>query len=329
MTLRTFIVLLTGIWAAAFSESAFGQEIRAQASADSLRPGEVFEFRIDFDAARTYDAVIYPDSTFFGREFFVRNKELSRRSRTATYELQFFGTGDMVLDQLAIRAVQAGDTLLLAVPAVGFGFRSVLQPVDNLRPMKPIFEFPYSIQGLIFAFLLAMLAAISAWHIYNRYFRKAPPPPPPVPVAPPVFDNPLKRLERGIAELEQGYAEKKLSVEDLYFKISFLLREYYERVYRFQALEQTSREVLRGLKVRKVPSAHYEKAAQLLTVSDMVKFAGFIPEHDDILSDLQSLRTSAEQLRKQNSGLIQQMEMEHLRLYRVTEPANPAEVPAR
>lgn len=326
MTLRIFIVLLAGIWAAAFTGSAAGQDIRVQASTDSLRPGEVFEFRIDFEAARTYDTVLYPDSTFFGREFFIRNKELSRRSRSATYELQFFGVNDVLLDQLAIRAVQGGDTLLLAVPPTAFGFRSVLQPVDNLRPMKPIFEFPYGIQGLIFAFLLAMLAAISAWHIYTRYFKKPPPPPPAPPAEPPVFDNPLRRLERGIAELESGFAAGSIAAEELYLRLSFLLREYYERIYAFPALEQTSREVLNSLKQRKVAQPHYDTSSQLLNTSDMVKFAGFTPETDDIKTDLEALRAAAAQLKKLNSGLIQQLEMEHLRKYRVTEHVNTREV---
>lgn len=320
--LRFLIVLLLIFALAAVWETAAAQEVRAQASADSLRPGEVFEFRIDFPDARAFSSVIYPDSTFFGRDFFIRNKERSRRGRTATYELQFFGLGDAQLDQLAVRAVQGTDTLFFAVPPVAFAFRSVLQPVDNLRPMKPIFEFPFGIQGLIFAFLLAMLAAISAWHLYTKYFKKAPPPPPPVPVPAPPFDNPLQKLEKGIKELETGFAAGTLTAEDLYFRLSFLLREYYERLYAFPALEQTSREVLKSLKHRKVSQTHYDGVRHLLTISDMVKFAGFVPDTNDINADLQSLREAAAQLRKMNAGLVQQLELEHLRLYRVGESEN-------
>lgn len=325
---RIPLFLFCIFWALSFPATAAAQEIRAGASVDSLSAGAVFEFRIDFPDARIYNSVIYPDSTFFGRDFFIRNKEVTRRGRTATYELQFFGFGDAVLDRLAIRAVQGADTLLLAVPPVAFGFRTVLQPADNLRPFKPIFVFPMDIYGLIMAFILAILAAISAWHLYTKYFRKAAPPPPPPPVMPPVFDNPLSRLEKGIRELETGFADGSISTEAIYVKLSFLLREYYERIYSFPALEQTSREVLKGLKHRKIVQAHYDTVSHLLTTADMVKFAGFSPDNSDIQSDLISLREAAAQLRKSNSGLVQQLEMEHIRRYRATEPDQNKETAA-
>ncbi|WP_124245576.1 hypothetical protein [Cyclonatronum proteinivorum] len=310
------------------SDMAVARQIGVQTSADTLRPGEIFELQIDFDEARRYDSVIYPDSTLFGNQFFIRNKELSRRGRRATYDLQFFGAAETNLSELHIQAVRNSDTLRYAVPSVSFEFQTVLAPQDNLRPMKPLFEFPYGIQGLIIAFLLAMLAAFSAWHLYQRYFKKPPPPPEPVREEAPPFDSPLKRLEKGINELEAGFKDESMDAETLYLRLSYIIREYYERVYAFPALEQTSTEVLQSLKHRKVMQTHYDTISGLLMTSDMVKFAGFIPEKSDTAQDLATLREACTQLRKMNAGLIQQMELEHLRRYRTNESVTKEAVPA-
>jgi hypothetical protein len=86
--------------------------------------------------------------------------------------------------------------------------------------------------------------------------------------------------EIALAELNQLAIQKCVTAEEIkkfYIELSFILREYYEAMYKFPALENTTTEIMDYLKRIKEFKPHLTKTHGLLTQSDYVKFAKHIP----------------------------------------------------
>ena len=75
----------------------------------------------------------------------------------------------------------------------------------------------------------------------------------------------------------EALQQKKLweqdRTKDYYIELTDILRSYIEERYGIPALEQTTDELLAGLRLSSMPTAPREQLAQLLRLADMVKFA--------------------------------------------------------
>lgn len=65
---------------------------------------------------------------------------------------------------------------------------------------------------------------------------------------------------------------------ELYLEVSFLTREYLGKVFRIQAVEATSRELLESLRRKQVPEDFFQKLKLVLEESDFIKFAKVLPK---------------------------------------------------
>ena len=121
---------------------------------------------------------------------------------------------------------------------------------------------------LVFALvLLMMLGAI--WYYYKQ-LRKAKP----------VLAEVVKpEIPAHVIALEQlqSLRNKKLwqqeAVKEYHSELSDILREYLEKKYRINAMEQTSEEILAGLKPMEIKSDDRNRLREVLLLADLVKFA--------------------------------------------------------
>lgn len=85
---------------------------------------------------------------------------------------------------------------------------------------------------------------------------------------------------RAIRELEM-LAQEKLwqngHVKEYYTRLADVVRSYIARRYGFAALEMTTPEVLEGLRECSVEERECRRAGELLELSDLVKFAKYVP----------------------------------------------------
>ncbi len=297
---------------------AEAQPVHISASHDSLRAGQVFDIYIVFEGSQAFDRVIFPDSTQFSDPFEFRNAAFGitpQEADSARISLQFFGDEDTELEDLFVVGIQQTDTLAFELPPLLFHFRATLAEDDELRPLKPIFEFAASLLPWIIAALLIAVAGGGFWYWY-RYIRK--PEPPPLVEEPykiPEFINPYKELKQSIDALRSEHQKGELGTEAFYVRYSDALRGYYERLYTFPALEQTTREVVQALKARRINPSHVELTEALLSESDMVKFARYEPGPERITEVLDQLDTAASQLETHDRRLVEQMRLAHHRKY--------------
>jgi hypothetical protein len=87
-----------------------------------------------------------------------------------------------------------------------------------------------------------------------------------------------------LRELDKIKAEKlwqSNKVKQYYTRVTDVLRTYMEERYKMQAMEQTSEEILQALKSIQLPDELMDKLRELLSVSDLVKFAKYQPMTDD------------------------------------------------
>jgi len=231
-----------------------------------------------------FDAVVYPDSADFAPDFLIRDRQVERDQRgdTLVYHLVYFGVDGEQVPELYAGLVRGTDTLQLAIPEVPFGYRSRVEDPDaDLRPLKPIF--PFSRSWWPFLLLGLVLAAIAAWLMY-RYRKKLVPEPKPV-VKPVVrfepFRNPLDDLRRELDRIQYAYGEPHRLSKQFYTELGDAFRSYFERAYKFPALESTTWEVIQGLTSAKADDEVVAMASRILEEADLVKFAKYEPNEAD------------------------------------------------
>ena len=78
-------------------------------------------------------------------------------------------------------------------------------------------------------------------------------------------------------ELARRKCVTAVEIKKFYTELSFILREYYEAMYKFPALENTTAEIMNYLKRIKEFKLHLTETQDFLIKSDYVKFAKHIP----------------------------------------------------
>lgn len=122
--------------------------------------------------------------------------------------------------------------------------------------------------------IMAALAAIS-YLIYSLTKKK------PAPVV--VEKKLVPKLPAHTIALQklEKLKEKKLwqsdKVKQYHIELSEIIREYLENRFHISAMEQTTYEILQSLRTTPLENGSSEKLRQLLTLSDLVKFAKEIP----------------------------------------------------
>lgn len=267
------------------------QTVVSRVKIDSLNVGDVIQYVLTVNKDREYDQVIFPDSAEFAPTFEIRSKKIYRPSAFADsilYELQFFGSENGFVPNVPVGFVSGKDTSYVLAEKAPFYFKSLLKEDEKaeFRPLKPIFAFarawwPFLVAGIAVLTLLYFLYRLNERRKANALLK-------PAVVLPVVhFDNPLVQLENALFTLKNGESLSTGQFKDFYSALSEAIRLYFERVYEFPALEQTSGELVRELKRQGVDLRLLELANKVLRASDMVKFAKFIPSYDSAVQHLQ------------------------------------------
>jgi hypothetical protein len=125
---------------------------------------------------------------------------------------------------------------------------------------------------------LVVAAALAAWWWRRRRRRPAPvePAAPPAP-ARPAHEIAYAELERllGSGLLERGEIKK------FHIELAEIARRYLAARYRIETFERTTFEILEELGAARLPTAVTTMAAELLGNCDLVKFAKYLPAHDE------------------------------------------------
>lgn len=227
-------------------------------------------------------------------------REQPERDRTAHPADNGFVTTDVVVAvqpfrvaDVVIRAqparVNTGDEIArLCTPEVRFRVRGVFgntahpQPRDITHPedvRRDALTARWIALGLDGLFVVVVTTlGVNAW--LRARPRKMPPPPPP--------RHPYEVAREGLDVIARGDLIPRGLTKDYYDAISDVIRRYLGGMRNFDAIEMTSHELLARVRKQPLPGVPMIEIERLLGECDLVKFARYVPSHEEADEILQS-----------------------------------------
>jgi len=137
---------------------------------------------------------------------------------------------------------------------------------------QPLSE-PFSIKDWLkdnWVWLAAILAALIGIFFLVRYLRREKP----VVEEKIIPKIPVHEIALGkLRQLNEQQLWQNGKIKAYHSEISEILREYIEERYQVNALEETTSEIMHGLRLHQIPEELKLKLSQTLTLADLVKFA--------------------------------------------------------
>ena len=208
----------------------------------------------------------------------TRQIDANTRIDSAVYEVTTFA-----LDTAQLAPVTIGfrnDSVLVSTdPLMVFVASLVAQDADTIRAMAPPVDFSRPIWPFILLGLAAITIGVLVWYLIRKRRQSEPESLPTLELD----DSPSPSaiaLER-LRALENTPLTTRPQVEAFYVELSDTLRTYVEHRLRIPALESTTHELVQRLihpKIQhQVPSGIPQELDQILSLSDLVKFADVTP----------------------------------------------------
>lgn len=226
------------------------------------------------------------------RDRSVHGERDGRMRSEVVVALQPFRAGDVVIRPMSARVNTGDEIARICTPEVRFRVRSVFgnashpQPRDITRPedvRRDALTLRQVALGLD-ALFLAVVAALSVAAWLRRRPKVVPPPPPP--------RHPYFIAREALEVLARGDLLARGLTKDYYDAVSDVVRRYLGGVRGFDAIEMTTDEILARLRRSPLPGVTFVEVENLLRECDLVKFARYVPAHeesDEILAAARSL----------------------------------------
>jgi|GEM_PF-253676 len=292
--------LLTGIILLGVS-ALHAQQVQNFVHIDSLRVGDTFKYIITTHENKSYDDILFPDSTDFGHDFVIQDQKRYKKgpySDSLVYKLQFFGLRDTLIAPVQVTFVSGNDTTARHLLPVPVYFKSEVKDTTNaqFKPLKPIYDFSRGLWPYFVGLIILLIIGYLAYRYYRKKKMEPKPEPEPEP-EPEIFIDPLEELEESLIHLRNDPDLLNKVFKPFYSRLGDSLRQYYERVNLIPALEMTSGELIRALRSDSLDREMMEYTRKVLTEADMVKFAKFTPTLDQAYEDLETASLFMERAR--------------------------------
>jgi hypothetical protein len=215
------------------------------------------------------------------RDRSVHGERDGRLRSEVVVALQPFRAGDVVIRPMSARVNTGDEIARVCTPEVRFRVRSVFgnashpQPRDITRPedvRRDALTMRYVALGLD-ALFVAVVGALSTAAWLRRRPKVVPPPPPP--------RHPYFIARDALEILARGDLLARGLTKDYYDAISDVVRRYLGGVRAFDAIEMTTDEILAHLRKHPLPGVTSVEVENLLRECDLVKFARYVPAHED------------------------------------------------
>lgn len=187
-----------------------------------------------------------------------------------------------------------GEVEELAAPIIELTVTSVLTEDDTLRDLKPQARvplpplWPWLLLGMFLTLILTGSATGVGLLLYQRWKRR------PLPETGPavVIDTRPPELiaYTELDRIEALELPAQNRIKEHYSLVTDCLRIYIENRYRIPAPEQTSYELRNAFRAKDIPMPHVTAFMSLMSESDLVKFARYVPSDENLHSLLNRAR---------------------------------------
>lgn len=294
------------------SNRAGAQQIHTMVDADSIRVGDTINLSVVLDGNFTLRE--YPEAEAFPEDIDMLSRQrfqLESGRDSIVYSLQYFGVEDVTIDPLEFAITTAEKDTILRSSRVPLYFKSTLaSDQEELRPLKPIFDFARSYWPII----LGVILLIGLGFLLIRYLKERSKQDVFMPESfrETEFINPLDELEEDIVALRSAkQPTNREEFETFYVRLADAIRRYLKRVYDFPALEMTTREIITELQRERASAELIRDVKKVLRDADMVKFAKFNPASDQVSEAIQTGVDFLETARTVDSDRVEYLEFLH------------------
>jgi len=208
------------------------------------------------------------------------------------YVISVFDTGRFVIPPFPV-AFATSDTAknyqIIKSDPVEIYVKSILKSADaKLKDIKPPLEIPFDYWRLlrwILGGLLLILLLAGGYYYYRKrkqgepLFRKE--------VIRPAHEVALERL----SALKQSSLLQEKQYKTFFIELSNIVRDYIEHRYFVKAMEETTAEILESLRELELNGDSLQKLQNVLQISDLVKFAKFLPDEEEIQTAFQNVES--------------------------------------
>jgi len=200
------------------------------------------------------------------------------------FEIAVFDTGKFTIPPFPVAYFEKDTSAyqIIEASAIDIFVASLLSGDDapELKDIKPPIDFPFNYLFWISLFGIIILLAVLVFFGYRfwnqrrerGYLFKPPPPPQPAHV---VAFNSLNELFKSDLLSLNKYKE-------FFSELSEIIRTYLEGRYFILAMEETTYEILNDLKNHMDDGELSRSLSELLSLSDMIKFAKYIPVDEEV-----------------------------------------------
>lgn len=211
----------------------------------------------------------------------TRKIDLNARLDSAVYTVTTFALDTARLAPLTIGF--SGNTVTSVTPELELHVASLVpQDAEGIRDMAPPVDFARPVWPYILLGLGGLIAAVLIWYLV--WYRRQT-------VSLPASNSNRESISAAAVALERleslqnAPLTQRGQVEDYYVELSDTVRTYLEHQLQIPALESTTQELLQNLLrpdiQHQIPAGVPEQLEQILSLSDLVKFAEVTPPISD------------------------------------------------
>ncbi len=256
--------------------------VQARVLKSKIRIGDEVRLILQVDHPRKY-SILPPNQKLDLSPFEVKKAETvpvkkgqNRVQETFRLTLTVFQTGDLEIPPIPVHYTdesgEPGEVHSDPVPVKVLSVGKKLTDKDDVRPIKgPVSTGLFRFWTGLFSAMAALLFIFLAVKVTRRKLRER--------KDLESLKPPHERVKIEIQRLKnKGYLEEK-NYKDFYSELSDILRRYLERRFGIEALEKTSSEIKLELEKKAFEKDLIRGILEVLSESDLVKFAKLTPDH--------------------------------------------------
>lgn len=270
------------------ADALLAQNIKVQTTLDTNKAliGDQINLNIKMFPDENENIIFPPLSDSIGKLLIVSKSKIDtiieKRKRILNQNiiLTSFDSGLFIVPSIEYSFAKGNDTSRFLTDSYQIQYFSV--PVDTTKPIKdikPIMELPFSLMDYFWYIAAGILLIVIGFILYYLSKKWKPKVKEMLPYDPkiPAHVQALKDLN----ELERQKLWQKGQVKEYHSRLSDILRLYLERRFGFLAMESTTGEIMDYFTQVISSSEITKQLRELLELSDLVKFAKFLPSNEE------------------------------------------------
>ena len=303
-----FFCLLLGTLGALYAESdEAGISAKAEVDRGFVTIGSEIKFRLSINHdpnITVLDTNAYKALTDFEikSEHEFSYKEGGKIVEGKTYTLTNYELGEYVIHPIEIQyRGKSGETLKLETAKLFITVESVDKSKDtanDIRGVKGVVDLRTSpwLWILFISLILGTALGIFLWNILKKKAEE-------IAKHPDELLSPQDEACRALSELSHSDLLQRGDLKTYFFRMSEILKRYFERRYQIHTFEQTTKEIIDVLR-DKMGGGELTLIKEVLVLCDLVKFAKFSPTPSEILKQNQDAKKIVDQTKETVSEIV-------------------------